>query len=88
MINKGELVEINKAVFSTGDVYLLDNDVVIYIWIGSKCSVDEKTSGAAQAIIPSDCYSYELNRSPQGPTMEFDFFTIETMASTGPRGQL
>ncbi|MFW9948015.1 MAG: hypothetical protein ACFFDX_14420, partial [Candidatus Odinarchaeota archaeon] len=34
---------------STGDVYLLDDEKTIYVWIGSKCSVDEKTSGAAQA---------------------------------------
>jgi hypothetical protein len=49
LVDKGELKEINKPVFSTGDVYLLDNDHTIYVWIGSKCSVDEKTSGAAQA---------------------------------------
>lgn len=49
MINKGELQEIKKPVFSTGDVYLVDDDKTIYIWIGTKCSVDEKTSGAAQA---------------------------------------
>ena len=49
MIDKGELKEINKPIFSTGDVYLIDAETTIYIWIGSKCSVDEKTSGAAQA---------------------------------------
>lgn len=49
LVDKGELKEINKPVFSTGDVYLLDNQHTIYVWIGSKCSVDEKTSGAAQA---------------------------------------
>jgi hypothetical protein len=49
MIDKGELKEINKPIFSTGDVYLIDDEKTIYIWIGGKCSVDEKTSGAAQA---------------------------------------
>ena len=49
LINKGELAEIKNPVFSTGDVYLLDDEKTIYVWIGSKCSVDEKTSGAAQA---------------------------------------
>ncbi|MHA1291528.1 MAG: hypothetical protein ACTSQJ_02540 [Promethearchaeota archaeon] len=49
MVNKGELEEINKPIFSTGDVYLIDDDKTIYIWIGEKCSVDEKTVGAAQA---------------------------------------
>ncbi|MFX0070253.1 MAG: hypothetical protein ACFFAO_04100 [Candidatus Hermodarchaeota archaeon] len=49
LINKGELNEIKNPVFSTGDVYLLDDQSSIYVWIGSKCSVDEKTTGAANA---------------------------------------
>ncbi len=49
MIDKGELKEVKKPVFSIGDVYLIDDETTIFIWIGSKCSVDEKTSGAAQA---------------------------------------
>jgi len=49
LINKGELNQINKTVFSSGDVYLVDDENTIYVWIGSKCSVDEKTTGAANA---------------------------------------
>jgi len=49
LINKGELNEINKSVFSAGDVYLVDDENTIYVWIGNKCSVDEKTTGAANA---------------------------------------
>jgi len=49
MINKGELQEISKPIFSTGDVYLVDDERTIYVWIGTKCSIDEKTTGAAQA---------------------------------------
>ena len=49
IVDKLELKEINKPVFSTGDVYLLDDESTIFIWIGAKCSVDEKTGGAAQA---------------------------------------
>ena len=49
LIDKGELKEINKNIFSSGDVYLLDSENTIYVWIGNKCSVDEKTAGAAQA---------------------------------------
>lgn len=49
LINKGELNEIKNPVFSTGDVYLIDDEKTIYVWIGSKCSVDEKTTGAANA---------------------------------------
>lgn len=49
MIDKGNLKQIDKPVFSTGDVYLLDDQNTIFVWIGSKCSVDEKTTGAAEA---------------------------------------
>jgi len=49
MVDQGNLKEINKPIFSSGDVYLLDQENTIYIWIGNKCSVDEKTAGAAQA---------------------------------------
>lgn len=49
MINQGQLQEVNKPIFSTGDVYLIDDDKTIYVWIGAKCSVDEKTVGAAEA---------------------------------------
>jgi hypothetical protein len=48
-IDQGNLNEINKPIFSSGDVYLLDDEKTIYVWIGNKCSVDEKTAGAAQA---------------------------------------
>ena len=49
IIDQGNLKEINKPVFSSGDVYLVDDEKTIYVWIGNKCSVDEKTAGAAQA---------------------------------------
>jgi len=49
LVNQGNLQEISKPIFSMGDVYVLDNGNTIYVWIGSKCSVDEKTAGAAQA---------------------------------------
>ena len=49
LVDQGNLKEINKLIFSSGDVYLLDDERTIYVWIGNKCSVDEKTAGAAQA---------------------------------------
>ncbi|MFX0075012.1 MAG: hypothetical protein ACFE96_06185 [Candidatus Hermodarchaeota archaeon] len=49
LVDQGNLKEISKPVFSTGDVYVVDDDKTIYVWIGSKASVDEKTAGAAQA---------------------------------------
>ncbi|MFW9951475.1 MAG: hypothetical protein ACFFKA_15270 [Candidatus Thorarchaeota archaeon] len=49
MIDQGQLKEISNPVFSTGDVYIVDDQRTIYVWIGKKCSVDEKTAGAAHA---------------------------------------
>jgi hypothetical protein len=49
LVNQGQLQEINKPIFSSGDVYIADAEKTIFIWIGNKCSVDEKTAGAAQA---------------------------------------
>ncbi|MFX0011832.1 MAG: hypothetical protein ACFE9R_16070 [Candidatus Hermodarchaeota archaeon] len=49
LVDQGNLSEITKPIFSTGDVYVVDDEKTIYIWIGSKASVDEKTAGAAQA---------------------------------------
>ena len=43
MVDQGQLHEIKKPIFSSGDVYLVDDDKTIYVWIGAKCSVDEKT---------------------------------------------
>lgn len=49
LVDQGNLREIFKPVFSMGDVYVVDDNKTIYVWIGSKASVDEKTAGAAQA---------------------------------------
>ena len=49
LVDKGELKAISKSIFSSGDVYIVDDERTIYVWIGNKCSVDEKTAGAAQA---------------------------------------
>ncbi len=49
IVDQGNLKEISKPIFSMGDVYIVDDDKTIYVWIGSKASVDEKTAGAAQA---------------------------------------
>ncbi|MHA1460059.1 MAG: hypothetical protein ACTSO8_01145 [Promethearchaeota archaeon] len=49
LVDQGNLKEISKPIFSMGDVYIVDDEKTIYIWIGSKASVDEKTAGAAQA---------------------------------------
>jgi len=49
LVDQGNLNRINNPIFSTGDVYIADDEKTIYVWIGNKCSVDEKTAGAAQA---------------------------------------
>lgn len=49
MVDQGDLKQVDKPIFSTGDVYIVDDEKTIYVWIGNKCSIDEKTAGAAQA---------------------------------------
>lgn len=51
IVNQGNLNPLSNAVFTTGDAYIVvDHDLkVIYIWLGSKCSVDEKGTAAVEA---------------------------------------
>ena len=53
MVNQGVLEEkpelVSHPIFSTGDVYIVDNTETIWLWIGEKCSVDEKAVAAAEA---------------------------------------
>ncbi|MHA1111723.1 MAG: hypothetical protein ACTSRE_11520 [Promethearchaeota archaeon] len=53
MVNQGVLEEkpelVGHPIFSTGDVYIVDNTETIWLWIGEKCSVDEKAIAAAEA---------------------------------------
>ena len=51
MIKTGQLEPISKPIFTTGDSYLVVDQAVkkIYIWLGSKCSVDEKGVAAVEA---------------------------------------
>ncbi len=46
---KGDLKQVDKPIFSTGDAYVLDNDRTIYLWLGIYCSVDEKGAAAIQS---------------------------------------
>jgi hypothetical protein len=46
---KGDLKQIDKPIFSTGDAFVLDDDKTIYIWLGIYCSVDEKGAAAIQS---------------------------------------
>ncbi len=51
MINEGAIKPIQKPIFTTGDAYLIIDELEkkIYIWLGSKCSVDEKGTAAVEA---------------------------------------
>jgi len=51
MIKEGQLEPIDKPIFTKGDSYLVvdQNAKRIYIWLGSKCSVDEKGVAAVEA---------------------------------------
>ncbi|WP_371803390.1 hypothetical protein [Candidatus Lokiarchaeum ossiferum] len=51
MIKEGSLELIDKPIFTTGDAYLVVNEEEkkIYVWLGSKCSVDEKGTAAVEA---------------------------------------
>ncbi len=43
---KGDLCEENTSEFYNGDVYIVDAGLNIYVWCGSKSTVDEKFAGA------------------------------------------
>ncbi|MHA1269210.1 MAG: hypothetical protein ACTSPY_05425 [Candidatus Helarchaeota archaeon] len=45
-IERGEIVEIPKPIFTTGDAYIVDKGDHIFIWIGDKSSTDEKFAAA------------------------------------------
>lgn len=50
-IDKGNIKKIARPVFTTGDSYVIVDKLheKIYIWLGSKCSTDEKGAAAVQA---------------------------------------
>jgi hypothetical protein len=51
MVNKGKLESISKPVFTTGDAYVVIDEPgqMIYVWLGSLCSTDEKATAATSA---------------------------------------
>ena len=51
MISEGKLEPISAPIFTKGDSYLVVDQAAkrIYIWLGSKCSVDEKGVAAVEA---------------------------------------
>nr|MDO8118230.1 hypothetical protein [Candidatus Sigynarchaeota archaeon] len=49
MVNKGELQEIDKLIFSSGDSYVVDEGNTIWLWHGKNASPDEKATAAVSA---------------------------------------
>ena len=52
-VQKGQLVRVPNEYlneFGTGDVYLVDTGVIIYLWVGKKSTVDEKFIGAVTSV--------------------------------------
>lgn len=43
IVERGELSPVDKPVFSRGDTYVVDAGDKIWIWIGSKSTVDESS---------------------------------------------
>ena len=69
-IIKGNSVEINSAIFADGDTYVvwdLQNEV-IYIWIGSKSTIDEKFAAAelTQSKLIEEHRDIEIKTIDQG----------------------
>jgi hypothetical protein len=52
LVNEGVLKEIPTHVFTSGDAYLAVDEAAkkIVVWLGSKCSVDEKAAAAKLAV--------------------------------------
>ena len=67
-IIKGNLVEIPSAIFADGDTYIVDDPQgkILYIWIGSKSTVDEKFAAAEL----SQAKLIELHRQYKTKTIE------------------
>ncbi|HUX97935.1 MAG TPA: hypothetical protein VMV49_00130 [Candidatus Deferrimicrobium sp.] len=69
-IIKGKLVEIKSAIFANGDTYIVEDPVnkVIWIWIGSKSTIDEKFAAAqiSQNELLKDHLNYEVKSIDEG----------------------
>ena len=69
-IVKGNSVEIKSAIFADGDTYVvwdLQNEI-IYIWIGSKSTIDEKFAAAelTQSKLIEEHRDFEIKTIDQG----------------------
>ncbi|HME51173.1 MAG TPA: hypothetical protein VKM55_03065 [Candidatus Lokiarchaeia archaeon] len=56
---KGELKQVDKPIFSTGDSYLLDAGTTVFLWLGEGSSTDEKETAAIEA------HKLEVDRAVQ-----------------------
>ena len=67
-IIKGNSVEIKSAIFADGDTYIVEDPQkkILYIWIGSKSTIDEKFAAAEL----SQTKLIELHRQYKTKTIE------------------
>ena len=59
IIWKGEIKQVDKPVFSTGDSYLLDSGDKVFLWLGGASSTDEKEAAAVEG------HKLEVDRGAQ-----------------------
>jgi len=79
-IVKGKIVEIKSAIFANGDTYIVEdpNRKVLWIWIGSKSTIDEKFAAAeiTQSELIRVHREYEIKSIEEGnePNEFLDLF--------------
>ncbi|NVM52925.1 MAG: hypothetical protein HWN66_04420 [Candidatus Helarchaeota archaeon] len=77
---KGKLVEIKSAIFANGDSYVVEdpNRKILWIWIGSKSTVDEKFAAAeiTQSELIKEHREFEIKSIEEGnePNEFLDLF--------------
>ncbi|MGQ9721216.1 MAG: hypothetical protein ACUVXA_07845 [Candidatus Jordarchaeum sp.] len=79
MIREGDYEQIEQPVFSTGDTYVVDAGNRIWIWLGSKTTVDEKFAGA----FISDLLDKERRGHPDVETVDEGQEPIEFRRAVG-----
>ena len=77
---KGNIVEIKSAIFANGDTYVVEDpeNKMLWIWIGSKSTVDEKFAAAeiTQTELIKTHREYQIKTIDEGnePNKFLDLF--------------
>nr|MDO8113765.1 hypothetical protein [Candidatus Sigynarchaeota archaeon] len=78
---KGELKLMDKAVFSNGDSYVLDNNTIVFIWVGQNSSADEKEAAAVEAHRIEQDRHAKVITIDQGQESDAFFKALEPLGS-------